>query len=42
MRPFKLEDEIEVPENVQVELKNNELIIKGPKGEVKRRLNILQ
>lgn len=37
MRPFKLEDEIEVPENVQIELKNNELIIKGPKGEVKRR-----
>ncbi len=39
MRPFKLEEEIEVPEDVQVELKNNELIIKGPKGEIKRKFD---
>jgi len=34
-----LREEIEIPENVDVSV-NHEIIVKGPKGEVKRRLQI--
>ena len=34
-----MEDEIEIPDNVQVELKDHELIVRGPKGEVKRKFD---
>ena len=37
MRTFKLEEVVEIPENVQVELNGNELRVKGPKGELVRK-----
>ena len=36
MRTFKLEETIDIPENVQVDLLGNKLKVKGPKGELIR------
>jgi len=37
MRPPVVREEIEIPENVDAKLENNELIIKGPLGENRRK-----
>ncbi len=36
MRPFKIEHIIEVPDNVEVKFENKQIIVKGPRGEVRR------
>jgi len=36
MRLFKIEEVIEIPSNVKVEVENNKIKVRGPKGELER------
>ena len=37
MRYYVIEERIEIPDDVQIEIKGDQIIIKGPKGEIIRR-----
>jgi len=39
MRMFKIEEVIEIPNNVKVEIEGNRIKIKGPKGEIERTID---
>ena len=37
---IKMNQEIEIPEGVEAEMKGNELVVKGPEGENSREFNL--
>jgi len=39
MRYYTIEETIEIPKNVQIKIDGEKIIIKGPKGEIERKIN---